>query len=102
MAVAFEPPTGKKSGAGGNRTPVRQGVTGCDTTIPGLKRYGYFRAESPDTEVSATGLSLGSAFFLAVSGLSQLSFPASVARLQRTGPAIPLGDAMCVVHLSRN
>jgi len=72
----------KYSGAGGNRTPVRQGVTGCDTTIPGSKRCGYFGAGSPDTEVSAIGLSLRSAVFLAVSGLSLPSFTASVARLQ--------------------
>ncbi len=77
-------------GAGGNRTPVRRAVAGSGTTIPDRSitdcvPSGRLPLRAPPD------LSPVSAVFLAVSGLSQLSSSASVARLQRTGPACPRG-----------
>ena len=77
-------------GAGGNRTPVRRAVAGSDTTIPDYRVAGG--APPGRLPVRAPpDLSPVSAVFLAVSGLSQLSSSASVARLQWTGPACPRG-----------
>ena len=77
-------------GAGGNRTPVRRAVAASATTIPDCRvadcvPSGRLPLGAPPD------LSPVSAVFLAVSGLSRLSSPASVARLQRTGPACPRG-----------
>ena len=85
-------------GAGGNRTPVRQVVAGCDTTIPRFLRYGNRSPGCAGTR-PAIGLSLRSAFFHAVSGLSLLSSLASVARLRWIGPASLNGPQFCCFHL---
>ena len=77
-------------GAGGNRTPVRREVAASDTTIPGY----CFAGGTPPGRLPVRAppdLSPVSMVFPTVSGLSQLSSPASVARLQRTGPACPRG-----------
>ena len=77
-------------GAGGNRTPVRREVAASDTTIPGY----CFAGGTPPGRLPVRAppdLSPVSMVFPTVSGLSLPSSPASVARLQRTGPACPRG-----------
>src|SRR5262245_31332078 len=65
------------SGAGGNRTPVRQAVADRATTIPEV--YGSTAAAPPGRWASRGGrrqvCSLRSAVFLAVSGLSRRQPP---------------------------